>query len=225
MSHDIVLRQGWLSQTPPAFQSKVLERCRAQNYTSGAPVYCIGDPPGGMYGMVAGGVAISVSPQLEGPYVAHFAAPGTWLGEAAAISGQPRRVGLIATRDTVLLHLPLHAIQEIVGQDASAWRMFALATVGHLDLAISAYDDLMIRDPVKRCIAILLRLGGYQREAADRSMIEIDLNQSDIASLANVARTTLNKVVRTLQEAGHVEVAYRRIRILAPNALRDRLRR
>ena len=130
MIHDIVLRHGWLSQTPSDFQAKVLGRCRLQSFAAGEPVYRIGDPPGGMFGMISGGIAISVSPSLDGPYVAHFAMPGLWLGEAAAITGQPRRVELVATRETSLLQLPLHAIHEIVGQDPAAWRLFALATVG-----------------------------------------------------------------------------------------------
>jgi CRP/FNR family transcriptional regulator, cyclic AMP receptor protein len=224
LAHDIVLRHGWLSQMPPSFQACVLDRCRAQRLAPGEPVYAIGDPPGGMFGMVAGGVAISVSPGRQGPYVAHLARPGSWFGEAAAITGQPRRVGLTATRETDLLHLPLHAIQEIVGQDPSAWRLFAVATVGHLDLAIGAYDDLMIRDPVRRCIAVLLRLAGIQQPGSDASRpAEIDLSQEDIAALANVARTTLNTLLRRLEKAGHLQLAYRRVRILAPGALRSLL--
>ena len=223
-TQDIVLRQGWLSQMPPAFQASVLDRCRSQRFVPGEPVYSIGDPPGGMFGMMSGGVAISVSPGKQGPYVAHFARPGSWFGEAAAITGQPRRVGLTTSRTTDLLHLPLHAIQEIVAHDPTAWRLFACAAVGHLDLAIGAYDDLMIRDPVKRCIAVILRLGGGQQPNPNGpTLVEVDLSQEDIAALANVARTTLNTLLRRLERAGHLELSYRRIRVLAPGALRTML--
>ncbi len=243
--HKIVLEQGWLSLTPPSFQHSVLERCRLRHYKRGESIYSAGDTSSDMFGLIVGALAISVAPGERGPYVAHFARPGSWYGEAASITGQPRRVGLLATRATGLLKLPAHAIREIVGKDPSIWRLFALATVTHLDLAMGACDDLMIRDPVRRCVAILLRLGGRRQMSpaelspadlspaelspadlspADLSPIEIDLSQADIADLANVARTTLNTILRELEKAGKIERSYRRIRILSPKALRAMLR-
>ena len=82
----------------------------------------------------------------------------------------------------------------------------------------------MIRDPVKRCIAILLRLAGCRLALPPTSSsAEIDLSQADIAELANVARTTLNAVLQKLEQTGKLERTYRRIRILAPNAMRAML--
>jgi len=160
-----------------------------------------------------------VAPRERGPYFAHIARPGSWFGEASAITGQPRRVGLMATRATRLLHLPLHGIHEIVGKDPAAWRLFALVTIEHLDAAIGAYDDLMIRDHAKRCIAVLLRLGGRRASSPEASPVEIDSTQEDIATIANVARTTVVAVLRELEALGHVKKSYRRIRIMDPGAL------
>jgi CRP/FNR family cyclic AMP-dependent transcriptional regulator len=223
-AHEIVRRQGWLSLTPKSFQHDVLDRCHLQFSKSGEFIYHVNDPPGGMFGLVTGGLSVSIAPGERGPYFAHFAQPGTWFGEAAAITGQARRVGLSVTRDTELLHLPLQAIHEIVGKNPEAWRLFALVTIGHLDMAIGASDDLMIRDHVKRCIATLLRLGGCRRASPpDSSPVEIDVTQEEIAVLSNVARTTAGAVLRKLEETEHLEQSYRRIRILAPDALRDML--
>jgi CRP/FNR family transcriptional regulator, cyclic AMP receptor protein len=209
---------------PQSFQNSVIDRCRLQHFKRGEIVYSVGDPPGGMYGVVSGGVGISVAPREQGPYVAHFATPGSWFGEAAAITGEPRRVGLTTTRDTDLLQLPLHAIHEIVGQNPAAWRLFAMAAIDGLDLAMGDCDDLRIRDPVKRCIAVLLRLSGRRMTSLPNSSpAEIDLSQKDIAVLANVARTTLIAVLRKLEEAGKLERSYRCIRVLAPNAMRAML--
>jgi CRP/FNR family cyclic AMP-dependent transcriptional regulator len=223
-AHKIVQRRGWLSFTPRSFQRDLLDRCRLQRFKSGETIYHVGDPPGGMFGLVAGGLSVSIAPGEHGPYFAHFAQPGTWFGEAAAITGQPRRVGLSVTRDTVLLHLPLQEIHEIAGQNSEAWRLFALVTIGHLDSAIGASDDLMIRDHVKRCIAVLLRLGGCRRDSpSDSSSVEIDVSQEEIAVLSNIARTTASAILRKLEAQGCLEQSYRRIRILTPDALRAML--
>ena len=224
VANKVALAHGWLSHTPASFQNSVLERCTLQHFGQGKTIYSIGDPPGGMFGLIRGGLAISVAPGERGSYVAHFARPGAWFGEAAAITGQSRRIGLTATRDTDLLNLPGYAIREITCKDAATWRLFALATISHLDVAMGACDDLMIRDPTNRCVAILLRLAGRQKASrGDLSPVEIDLTQSDIADLANVSRTTLGSVLRKLEEDGKLELSYRRIRLLSPKAMRAML--
>jgi CRP/FNR family cyclic AMP-dependent transcriptional regulator len=223
-AHNIVLRQGWLSQTPQPFQQAVLDRCFLQEFETGATIFMLGDLSGGMFGLVTGGLSVSIAPGERGPYFAHFFRPGTWFGEGPAISGQPRRVGLIATRTTELLHLSLPAINEIVSEDPAAWRLFALGPIGHLDTALGGCVDLMIRDHVKRLIAVILRLGGCQvTTPPDSEPIEVDVSQEDIATMANVARTTAGGILRRLEATGHVELSYRQIRLLAPDGLRSML--
>jgi CRP/FNR family transcriptional regulator, cyclic AMP receptor protein len=124
----------------------------------------------------------------------------------------------------LLLHLPLHAIHDIVAQDPAAWRLFALVTISHFDLALAvgASDDLMIRDHIKRFIAILLRLGGCRLATApDFAPVAVGVNQEELAGMSNVARTTAGAILRKLEASGHVDLSYRQIRILAPDALRS----
>jgi CRP/FNR family transcriptional regulator, cyclic AMP receptor protein len=224
-AHEIVLNTGWLSLTPSAFQRSILDRCQLQTFSTGAAIYALGDPPGGMFGLVSGGLGITIAPNEIGPYFAHYARPGTWFGEAAAITGQPRRIGLMATRETELLHLPLHAIHDLVGKDPAAWRLFALVAIGHLDVAIGACDDLMIRDHRRRFIAVLLRLAGSRLPTPHgASHVDVDVSQEDLAVLANIARTTAGALLRQLEADGHVKLSYRRIRISDPNTLRQMLR-
>jgi len=223
-AHDLVSRYGWLSMTPPPFRRVVLDRCLLQDIKAGSAVYSVGDPPGGMFGLVRGSIAISIAPGERGPYVAHFVRPGTWLGEAAAFTEQPRRVGLAATRDSKLLHLPLYAIREIVVADPGAWRFFGFAAIAHYDVAIGGADDLLIRDHVKRTVAVLLRLGGCRQQTPPGSApIEVDVSQQEFAAMSNTARTTAGVVLRMFESAGHITVSYRRIVILAPDALRAML--
>ena len=168
--------------------------------------------------------AISIAPGERGPYVAHFAQPGTWFGEAAAFTEQPRRIGL--------------AVDAGHGSAASAAardprdrrrRPGRLAMVRRsprspiIDIAIGAADDLLIRDHVKRSVAVLLRLGGCRYRTPPGPPIEVDVSQEDFAAMTNLARTTAGAVLHKLQAAGHVEVGYRNIRLLAPDPLRAML--
>ena len=222
---ETVRNKGWLSRTPASFQRAVLDRCRLEQFKAGTPIYSIGDKPRGMFGIVAGCLSISVAPAERGPYTAHFTIPGSWFGEVSAFTRQPRSAGLTATRDTVLLHLPHRAFHEIVSNDPSAWRLFGLITIGHLHVAMGGSDDLMIRNHIKRFVAILLRAGDCRYVSPEgRCPVEIDVNHEDLAHMANVARTTAGAILRRLESDGHLALSYRHISILAPDALRAMLR-
>ena len=89
-------------------------------------VYAVGDEPGGMYGLVDGGLGISIAPGERGPYTAHFAMPGTWFGNRRRLRVNP--VGSVSPPHDrpSCLHLPLHAMDEVVAREPAAWRYFGL---------------------------------------------------------------------------------------------------
>ena len=218
---NVVLTRGWLSTMPTDFRQRVIDQCQYRKVKAGTRIYKLGDPAGGMFGFVSGGVVIEIAPAERGPFVASLMVPGSWFGEVAALTGQARRVGVKATRDTELLYLPVPDINAILAADPEAWRHFFLVTVSHFDTAVSLCDDLMRREHVHRFVAILLHLAGRRfNSSAPDEAVELDVGQEELANIANVARTTAGGILRDLEKAGHVELAYRRIRVLAPNALR-----
>ncbi len=88
-AHKIAIDNGWLSVTPTSFQNTVLEGCRLRCFKAGESIFRVGDPPGGMFALVSGSVGVSIAPGERGPYFVHLAQPGTWFGEAAAITRRP----------------------------------------------------------------------------------------------------------------------------------------
>jgi CRP/FNR family transcriptional regulator, cyclic AMP receptor protein len=73
---------------------------------------------------------------------------------------------------------------------------------------------------------VLLRLGGCRYlTPPGAAPVEVDVSQEDFAAMTNLARTTAGTVLRKLEAAGHIDVSYRRVRILAPDALRAMLER
>lgn len=92
------------------------------------------------------------------------------------------------------------------------------------ELATNVVSDLLVRDHVQRLVAVLLRLGNFNTSVSpDNSNIEISVSQEDLAAMSNVARSTVNPILQKLQSAGAVEVAYRRVKIVAPDKLRAML--
>jgi len=83
---------------------------------------------------------IRASGLAQAPCIGHFMLPGTWLGQAALVTRQPRRAGIVATRPTTVLMLPASGFAAMAARTAEAWRWLAL-----LSVAAFPWQDGVIR--------------------------------------------------------------------------------
>ena len=215
LAEQTLSRRGWLARQPKPFQRLVLDNCLLQQLERGAPVYHLGDPPGGVYGIAAGALAVSIAPGEIGPYLVHLATVGFWIGEGPFLTGEPRRVGLVAASDSVLLNLPLHAMEQMAADDPAAIRRFAQIAISSLDLALRVISDLMIGQPERRIAAVLVRSAGEQQEPVVR------VSQAELGRLANASRKLVNKAIQQFAAAGWVMPSYGAIQICEIQALKD----
>ena len=92
-------------------------------------------------------------------------------------------------------------------------------------IAMSAADDLLIRDTSRRCIATLLRLAGLRNTSGlTPPLSEVDVTQEELAYLSNLSRNATGLLLRDLQKRGLIELAYKSIRILNAPALQELVR-
>ena len=175
-----------------------------------------------MVGIGNGIVAVETAPVERAPHVIVLGRPGMWFGLRAIVTGKPRRISLIARGRVEFLFLPAAAIDEIVHDDPQTWRHFAKVELGELRTLAAICDDLMRRCPADRVVAALLHFGGCRLASFYEGPVELDVGQDDVAQIANVGRTTAGAVLRELETAGQVSLAYRRIRLMSPDDLRAR---
>ncbi|WP_296340684.1 Crp/Fnr family transcriptional regulator [Reyranella sp.] len=212
-----------MSKKPAGFKQAVLERCQLRKVRAGTTIYRIGDHATGLYGVGAGRVGIEIAPAERAPYLAFFAEPGAWLGYRGVITGF-QQAGLKATRDSELLFLPKQAIDDLIREVPGRWRMFARLSLSDLQKVTSLLDDVLRRDHAQRVAAILLHFGGCRQVTPpDARRIDLEVGQEEVARIANIGRTVTGAVLRDLEKAGHIELAYRRIQVLAPDVLRSQL--
>lgn len=216
--------EGWLSRMPERFREAVLSKTILKRFEPGATIITAGEEPRGLFGVAEGGLRVAIAPDDSGPFFAHFFQPGSWFGEVPAINGRHYVVGLVAARESVLLQLPTHSLNEILREDPGSWRHLGQLAVEHMEIAIGFAADMMRRDHTRRFAAILTRLGGCRGPALNNSrLVDIDYSQEDLAAMTNLARTTVNGILNQLQEKGIVDLSYRRIRILDHERLRAML--
>ncbi|MEZ5827342.1 MAG: Crp/Fnr family transcriptional regulator [Hyphomicrobiales bacterium] len=214
MAEQVLSRYGWLSRQPKSFQRQVIADAQLQQFETGVPVYHLGDPVGGIYGVASGALAISIAPGEGGPYLTHLGTAGFWIGEGPFLTGEPRRVELVAATQCVLLHVPIHAMERMAAEDPINIRRFAQIAISNVDLALRIIGDLMIAQPERRIAAILVRSAGVQTEPVLR------VSQVELGRLANASRKLVNKALRRFCEAGWVEAGYNAIKIRNAEALK-----
>ena len=111
---------------------------------------------------------------------------------------------------------------EFIRRDA--WRHFNQLVAGSSDLERGEVHDLKIRDARMRCVVTILRLCGYRHSinsSADQT--EFDLAQDDLAYLSNLSRNAVGLFLRELERQKLIEVSYRRLKVLVPEALIERV--
>jgi CRP/FNR family transcriptional regulator, cyclic AMP receptor protein len=219
-ARSFLARNGWLSFTPEPFRKQLLSACRLMNYEADQVIYNQGDSSGGMFGLVSGRVAVLVAPQERGPYFAHAMRPGNWFGMASALRKAPRGMGLRATRRSQLLLLPAGEIERIAKEDPTAWRYLAVLAFIISNLSTCAADDLLTRDPAKRCLATLARLAGL-RHSTDNCPCsnDVDITQDELANLANLSRNAVGSYLRQFDKSGLIKLGYKSIVILNSTAI------
>ena len=73
-------QRGWLSRQSPELRRKFLELSRCVSFGAGESIVQSGDEPGGIYGVVSGGVGCEGMSDLAGPTLGHIFRAGAWFG-------------------------------------------------------------------------------------------------------------------------------------------------
>jgi CRP/FNR family transcriptional regulator, cyclic AMP receptor protein len=215
----IFRRRGWLAQQPADFRGRLLARGRLMQVARGESVYHEGDEPGGIYGLVAGGIGVLVGPPKLSPRVAHVLRAGNWFGNGPILRGGARSLGFVALEPSNLLTIPLVTLQEIGQDDPETFRRIGDLSDQSVTVACGVSADLMIPWSDRRVAAVLLRV-----TAADEG-VEPDhpngflLDQSQLAEMANVSRNLVNVAFGRFRDAGWATHRYNRVRVLDAEAL------
>lgn len=214
-SRMILQSRGWLALQPKSFQAKVLAGGRLVEIQRGKTLYAQGDPPGGIFGIVQGSLAVNIARGATGPHFCHLASPSEWFGEGPFLTGLGRMVGLEASVDTLLFNLPLEAMERIAAEDPRNIRHFAQITLVNMSIAMRVVEDLLIPDPLRRVAAILLRVTA----GTDNGVVH--LSQSQIGSMANASRKLVNRALAEFENRSWLRAGYCAVHILDRGKLRD----
>jgi CRP/FNR family transcriptional regulator, cyclic AMP receptor protein len=205
----VARERGWLSRQPRDFQDAVLGRAVLRTREAGEVLYHVGDPGGGLFGLVDGLVKLEVA-VAGGTYrVATIGQPGFWIGAYAALRSSSRIVTVRVARRSTFLNLP-HADLELLMRNAIWCRALADLVAEELEEAILVIGYALSGTPELRVagrLASLARLYGSGNAAV------LEVTQSDLSEMCGLARQTVQQALGHLEAQGLVEVGYRRITV------------
>lgn len=197
---EIFHRKGWLGAQPEPFRNAWLEVCELRIVPRGAHLYSLGDPPGGVYGLAEGFADVLVAAGYRPPFLGHIARPGWWVGEAAAVTGSPRRVEIRARTNLKVCYVSLQNIEELEPRFPRLWRSLAQMTVTHLDNALMLASCLVKGGVRTKIASTLIRLAGP--DMREDTEISIPCSQQELGEMAGLSRNSAGPALRGLERDG-----------------------
>ena len=217
---NFLANHGWLSFTSPSFRKNVLARIQVREFRKGEAIYRAGDPPGGLWVVITGAVELELPPPDTAPHFVHLAAPGFWFGEWPLIWDKPRRLTVVATVASTLATFPLAECRAMLESEPADWRWIALLSTMTTDLSGGIVSDLLLRDPMKRTAAVLLRVAGVRSNVfVLPEPSPIHLSQERLAHLVNLSRNSVIPILHEFVRLGFIEVKYGSISIIDAKGL------
>lgn len=187
-------------------------RMRARTYPRETTIYLEGDAGGGLFYVNEGVVECQVASVIGEVTIANLFWPGSWLGESALLTGEPHYRTFIARTNLSLDFIPRAEIQLLLRDRPTLWREIGKMAATHHRLAMRAYLDAAIKNPVQRCLATLVRLAGFGLAPPRTDLARtIPISQSEFGDMVALCRNTVAKELSRLAEAGLVTPHYRKI--------------
>jgi CRP/FNR family transcriptional regulator, cyclic AMP receptor protein len=213
--------RGWLSELEPALATAIFDAGRIVALTRGAALFRPGDDPGGIYGVVDGGIIISTTGRDGFPASGHIMRRGAWFGYGSVSFRQKRTLMAEANEPSTILCVPLSRIEGLRSKHPSLAPAVALLAAHGETALLSVIADLLIGTTDRRLAAVLLRVTGESPDDPWSDPRGVSLTQQRLADLAAASIHTVARFVDRCSQQGWITWSYGRVRILDADGLRE----
>jgi CRP/FNR family transcriptional regulator, cyclic AMP receptor protein len=199
-------------------QREVLAAARRRRFKRNEVVFHDGDPGDTLHMIVKGHFAIRFTTPLGDQATVRVFGPADYFGELAMLSAGQRRGSAICLDGGETLSVDRGVFQELRATRPMLNEMLTEALVAEVRrLSAALLEALYV--PVQR--RVWLRLIDLVELYGGDEPVVIPLTQDEIAQLAGTTRPTVNRILRSGEENGVVQLNRGRIEIHDPTALRQ----
>jgi CRP-like cAMP-binding protein len=210
----------WLRELAPEELERLQRASSRCDHERGATIFAPADHPHELYLLERGLVRIYRLSSHGAEMTFGYVAPGEVFGELTAFGDFPRESYAAAVHPSRVWKIPVPVFQRML-EERPAVMLEVTRQIGQRMKRIeSRVERLVFRDVRARVVGILLELSedfGVRR--GDAIALDIDLTQSELATLVGSTRQTINTSLGELEHAGLIERNGRRLILLKPNEL------
>ena len=199
------LWQGWLADMPVCLAEALLSQGIWHDYRAGDVIYHVGSEDRSLWGLASGTVRMWLATNEHEARFGHAFGPGFWFGEYELVTRHPRLIEMEVAEATRAICIPASRIERLTHEQPQLWRWIAVLAAQHTLLAVSACDGMMLRNPVSRTAAQVLRLSG-RRAAHPHDVMPI--TQQNLAEVLNLSRSSTGRILRQFEKDGLISLEY-----------------
>lgn len=185
------LSDGALRQVADASEPRTLRR--------GDVVFEEGSPPGHLYVVESGRIAIASKSVGGRESVFALMERGDLFGEMGLLDGLARSAEARALEPSQIMEIPYEPVRAVFDQDPQLlWRVVALLA-GRLRSMDAALADSVFLDVTGRTAKRILELAG------DRDTFTLPITQEELAGMVGASRERVNKAIASFVRLGWID--------------------
>jgi len=225
MNAENSLREGTLFQSlNPEDGRRLAASLSSRSVKKGEVIFRKGSEGDALYIIKNGSIKIALpSPDGDEMILAIFSR-GDFFGEMAIVDGLPRSADAVALEPGEVLVLSRGDFLRFLKDKESAIQSILYSLSMRLRKTDDLLEDTCFLNISERFAKKLVELAeDHGRKNGEAISIDLDLTQTDLASMIGATRESINKELRILREKGLVRTEGNTIRIQNPERLKRRI--
>jgi len=209
LGHLATLGNGaWYRSLPAPLQDWLCRHGRLLPLAAGQQLFARDGGADGLYAVLDGAVRIGAVSAAGEEAILAILGPAQWIGEIALFDGLARTHDARAERDSLLLHVPLRALQELLAAQPAYWQDFGRLMAQKLRQLFAVVEVVALLPAPARVARVLMAIAeGYGERRACAGQ-RVRLSQEQLARMVSLARQSVNQIMGQFE----VDGAIRRVR-------------
>jgi CRP/FNR family cyclic AMP-dependent transcriptional regulator len=206
-TRNLLARHLLFRELTPEILDEIVDMSRTQPVKDGQYLFMQGAAGEGLYGVLAGGVKLTVSSPTGKELLLGVMGPGEVFGEIALLDGGPRTASAVALGSTMVLLVPHREFKELLKRRPEACLYFLKIMCDRIRTTNARLEDVAFLGMSARLAKILLNLAEAHGEAGpDGTTIRRRLSQQALGQLIGTSRESVNKQLQAWSKAGWIRL-------------------
>ncbi|HMG24056.1 MAG TPA: Crp/Fnr family transcriptional regulator, partial [Kofleriaceae bacterium] len=134
-----------------------------------------------------------------------------WFGEGSMLKDEPRRYDAVAVRDSLIAYMPRSTFRWLVDNNIGFVRFLLVQLNERLGQFIGTVESDRLLGPDERVAHCLASMFNPILYPGMPSVLQI--SQEEIGNLVGLSRQRVNRALKTLEDAGLLQIDYGGIRV------------